>query len=146
MMKTLTFNKNSWHHWIVWHFTNYNVYSPGKADICGYTRALLQGLFLISLASSGVLIAFIFLASPILDIFIHFKALDEIAPIALRVWCLIFLGGVLALFLMLLKFLIKKIYNKIHSKEKKIKEKMPSAIREMYNHWKEKTCVKVEFK
>lgn len=145
-MKTLTFNKNSWHHWIVWHYTNYNVYSPGKADICGYTRALLQGLFLISLAAWCVLLIITFILSPLLALFIHVKLLNDLVPVAVFVWALIFMFGVVGTISILLKSLIKKIYNKIHSKEKKIKEKMPSAIREMYNHWKEKTCVKVEFK
>lgn len=142
-MKTLTFNKNSWHYWIVRQLTNYDLYSPGKQDICSYTRALFYGLLLISLVGSVSLIAFLFLASPILAFFINSKFLYSIVPTAYEIWFMIFFIGVLAGFCMSLKFLIEKIYYMATSKQN-IKE--PGPVKQMYNHWKEKTCVKVEFK
>jgi hypothetical protein len=44
-MKSLTFNKNSWHYWFVNKTTNYFELNDGY-DICSYTRAFIGGVFI----------------------------------------------------------------------------------------------------
>jgi hypothetical protein len=50
-MKTLNFNKKSWHHWLATTVANYD---DDEGDFCSYVRSVLWGAFVVLLLSSIV--------------------------------------------------------------------------------------------
>lgn len=144
-MKTFEISKDSWHYQLVNKFTGYFVYGAGakdKADICSYTRALLWSFVpLLAIIALICVVGGLPLAAIIWWIFVHSKSV----PAFVAVGTLILVAQAFALTMFGIFEGVSRLREWYRAKNPQY-VKQPGSIATMYNHWKEKTCVKIKVK
>ena len=133
-MKTLQFNRNSWHFKLVNTLFGYSVYEI--PDICSYTRAVLFSLFLVTLFA--ILIAFgVFLIGDFLGYLIasilNFTFIEP-ENAAIVVMMLLFISSIFGIGYLIGKF-----------SSRTLEKVSDSFIAESYKSFKGKYCAKIEF-
>lgn len=129
----VTFNTNSWHYKLASTYTSFSPYI--HTDICSYTRKVVLSFFSLAM----IALASVFIGWGIIDValwawfFYHGYFLGLMGPgivtISLSIAVLIIAGDTL-------------LSSLRHYKT----QKEPGFIRKAYRSWKDKYCVKVEFK
>jgi phosphate/sulfate permease len=134
-MKTLTFNRDSWHYKLVNKVFGFNA-DYDHADICSYTKKVLLAMFIIVVLAAAVLFG-IYLAGNfigyIVASIINFTFIDP-NPESVIVGTLLIIGASC--------WLAHIISNKTSSVSHKISD---SFIGEAYKSFKGKYCAKIEF-
>lgn len=161
-MKSINFNRASWHAWFIDTTTDYfkdrinaaerngKWEGDGDAaiwvsdvvsyDICSYTRAFLAGVFktivvgaLLFCLGSVLLSGLIY---PLLWLFNHHVKIPPYAAAGFILW-VVGLGAAIC----------KLIYdwNDARKNARPKVEKPPSVLKTMFKHWHDKTCAKIEF-
>lgn len=122
-------NKKSWHYHIVNTYSNFDPYYT--RDICSYTRQILLGILnIISIILIGSILIYSMVFELIFQIFIF---TDYSSPFFV-------VGTVLWIFL-LFSFLMSGLHIYISSR----KNKPSGFVKNAYNSWKNKFCIKLEF-
>lgn len=136
-MKLFTINTKSWHYWfatVMGDFSRYDITS----DICTYTRSIFLGMLLTFLLSFLVFIGFIL---PVGNL-IYCLFIWKINSLAIGA-----IAFLVTIMLMALLFKLSSIYYKYKSHHSVIEENKPdNFIKQAYASWKNKFCIKVEFK
>jgi len=152
-MKALTFNTNSWHFLLatkmagykapyVSKYSNGEIYTYGdKADICTYSKYVVSGLLLLTLA--GLAVAAIgFIVSHIL-LGIYFS-------IMLGMWFFSDIAGgamiVAGLILLWLGVAKAWSWNYDRKMSTEYRNRPDGFVKHAYKSWKEKYCVQIVFK
>ncbi len=158
-MKSLTFNKSSWHYLLATKIGNYD--PPRKyedsdelygdsGDICTYTRHVLLGALLLTLV--GVIIACVgfalwhFIFGIIFSLLCGCYMFSDLGTIVLVV------GSIFALsvgFFKSVKAIGEWNYNRKMDKRKNYVNRPPKPdgfMKHAYKSWKGKFCVQIEFK
>jgi hypothetical protein len=134
-MKTLQFNRNSWHYKLVNKVFGFNA-DYDRADICSYTRKVLLAMFMIVVFAVAVLLV-TYLAGNfigyIVASIINFTIINP-DPEPVIVGTLLIIGTCF--------WLAPIIANKTHRVSDKISD---SFICEAYKSFKGKYCAKIEF-
>ena len=133
-MKTLKFNRDSWHFKLVNTLFGYSVYEI--SNICSYTRAVLFSLFLVTLVA--ILIAFgVFLIGDFLGYLIasilNFTFIEPEGT-AIAVMMILFISSIVGI-----AFLIGKFSSRT------LEKVSDSFIGEAYKSFKGKYCAKIKF-
>lgn len=133
-MKSFTLNTKSWHYWFATTMGDFSRYDI-TSDICTYTRSIFLGMLLTFLLSVLV-----------------FSAV--ILPVGNLVYCLLLwklnllaegtLGLLGCVAFMALLFTLASLYRKHGAPI--IENKPNGFIKQAYASWKNKFCIKVEFK
>ena len=137
-MKSLTFNRNSWHYKIAYHIAGYR--SWHGSDICTYTRYVMGALFVI----------FIGVALGLCVLYVLFQTLIGIV-FSLMTWTWMFteLGflGLIVLSVLSMIFSVIYIKKKIEDKNREVNRipKPDGFVKNAYKSWKEKYCVRIKF-
>lgn len=145
-MNKLEFTKDSWHYWFVNKTTKYIRHNEdyGTLDICGYTRAFIGGILKVLLL--GTLIGFLtFCFGCAITL-----GLAKLFHWVLPKWVIGFggVGTVLAIVagsvvgLILSVGLLTTLKDRLDER----RQGKPSAMKQMYRSWKQKTCTQIEFK
>lgn len=145
-MKSVTFNRKSWHFWLA---TKVADYSEESEDFCAYVRSVLFGAAMIFLMASFVAFClyaigreFHSLYTCVIAGWFGIQAVcsyGDFEKAALGVESVI--GG-----FMLIAFLAIKYVNWRDERKYKNRDKEPGFVKIAYRNFKEKTCKKVEFK
>jgi hypothetical protein len=133
-MKLLKLNKDSWHYKLA---MMYDKWMPDNTDICTYTRTLIASFCLMTFAICvmGLLAgSLLFMFGGWIAYFLGYELHGAVIPFT-------FIYGVSAV-------IIGIVWAKAFYQERKWTqpEKEPGFIRTAYRSWKDKFCVKVEFK
>lgn len=136
-MKTLTFNKTSWHY-IIAAFGGFNEWKD--QDLCTYTRRFMLGilkaaLFGVLIAGAGFVLAHILLgiAFSIYYGTMLFSLVAEFAILVIYVLSLGLGGAICCLY----------VGTKIHDYANRDSNKEDNFIKHAYKGWKEKYCVRI---
>lgn len=145
-MKALTFNKNSWHFLLATKMGHYRPYDResgygDNADICTYSRHVMGGLLLLTLAAAAIAFAGFIVSHILLGIWFS---------IMLGTWffsdwavgAMIVLG--IGAFVIGMKVAIDWQYERRMSSE--YRNRPDGFVKHAYKSWKEKYCVQIEFK
>lgn len=137
-MKSLTFNKDSWHFLLAYNLAGYRPFDCATGDndcgdICTYSKHVMSGLVILALA--GILIALIGFV---------------VAHILFGIWFSIMLGtwffSDLAMFAMLLTGVLGILSAIIIFEESSTyHNRFDSFVTHAYKSWKEKFCVNINF-
>lgn len=152
-MNTVNINKKSWHYWLAKMYDGSIKYRD-DLDICSYTRKVFAG-FLILFAITFFVSFFAALLGYGLvgwfNVFVHGKwpvAGAGSPQIGMMIADCIVLGA--AVLIIGIMYTAEQVENwnwkKIHDGPSFKTPAEPGALSKMWKHFKEKTCVKVEFK
>lgn len=145
-MKALTFNKNSWHYLLATKMAHYRPYDRehgygDNTDICTYSRHVMGGLLLLTLAAAGIAFAG-FIASHILlgvwfSIMLGTWFFSDWAIGAMIVIgvCSVAFGGAALI-----------AWNRDRRMSTEYRNRPDGFVKHAYKSWKEKYCVQINFK
>lgn len=150
-MKALTFNTNSWHFLLATKVASYRVpsvskYSDGEfytygdsADICTYSRHVMGGLLLLTLAGVAIAGAGFIVSHFLLGIWFSIMlGTWFFSDWAVGAMIVFGIGG----FIIGTKVVIDWLYNRRMNS----RTKPDGFVKHAYKSWKEKFCVQIEFK
>ena len=145
-MKSLTFSKNSWHYYLAklaYDKPYDEVLSDVCPDICTYMRYVALGLFIllgmgVVIAAAGFILSHVILGI----IFSLFYGVLMFTPEAIAA---LLLGTILGVGFLSHK-LFKMRQEKLLSTEYRNRIRHDGFAKNAYKSWKEKFCVKVEFR
>jgi hypothetical protein len=142
-------NRKSWHFWLASKFGDYCYSEPEYQNVCTYTRCFLKGLivFIISTILT-VFMGAIFLGLPLFALgwligymFGFFSLFDPKSRLADTVF-----SGFLLSLMWIVFGIIFGIVKFWKNGKKFAAVKQPSFLKVAYRSWKDKYCIKVEFK
>lgn len=134
-MKTLIFNKNSWHYWLAREWANFSPYDEEEQNICAYTKYVLAGLGKILFISALMVAAFVIPAINLIYCIVIWEFnVIAIATIAM----IIFIASSITVSICVGYIRDGKFYIAY-------KKKPDGFIKLAYKSWKDKFCCKIEF-
>ena len=132
-MKTLQFDKNSWHYTIA-KFGGFNGWSDH--DLCTYTHKFMKGLFFSAIIGIFIAIVGFGLSNLVFGI---------IFSIIAGTWVTTEVGNVFGLILLLLSlFVAVGVSAEKYMESRKLRLRKPDGfVKNAYKGWKEKFCIKI---
>lgn len=136
-MKAFVLDSNSWHFWLA-NYGEIRIWDDCETDICEYTRAVIKGLFNLSLVALGIIIGVLWVGASFYNVY------DMIANGAkLEPWTGILLSMSGGLFVAMCYLAYREWREE---RKRNMPEPEPGFIELAYRKVKDKTCARIEFK
>lgn len=138
-MKTLEFNRNSWHFWLATRIANFKTYNEDDLNICAYLRSVFAGGLVITLLGTLATLIASLIGSAVFHWVGVLLGLIHRKPNSMEI------GGSVFLIMITVVYVIYLITTYFKNRTYSEADAPPGFIKSAYRSWKDKTCVRVSF-